>query len=484
MTGVQTCALPISRRLTLTYPVTDREGAERLVSHYVDEVIKVIGESAKGATRRIRLAERVPSTNEVASLSELRRRTLVDICTHGSPDMKTLKPMLDALQRSMPVAFELMGSGLTAEAERQSFRPFGRFDGVLSKGLIGEELRRHHGPEYPFSVSALEAYGACPFRFFARQVLGLVEPATLEEELTPLELGSLYHDVLWEFFHTLRSQAPEATVLEAGRLEEYVTLIEDVLERRMNRLKGGRDDLHPALWKLTGERVRRTLRGFLDAQIRLLSGPGRRRPSAFEVSFGLRRRRGVSDELSTTERFVLDCADEQAVSLAGKIDRIDVLGEDGDAFVVMDYKSGRSLPSRRDILLGTSLQLPLYVLAAQNVIFKGTQSTAASAEVYGLAEQKRSELRKRPTGTDADKAAQDAKWGQLIETATGFVRDYVGGIRRGQFPVFVRDERTCPSHCEFRQVCRYSERRALKKARGWKPWFHRRKGESERTDER
>lgn len=268
----------------------------------------------------------------------------------------------------------------------------------------------------------------------------------------------------------MRREEPSATKLNAEHREDYLRRMTTIAERAMDRLRGGRDDLHPVLWRLTTEQVARTLADFIDANIKLFSGRAERVPSYLEVSFGQRRRRGVSDELSSPDKLVLDLKDEEPASIAGKIDRIDQVTGTPGGFVVVDYKTGKSLASAKQIERGTSLQLPLYVLAAERVLLKDEGARALSAELYGLREQKPKVLMRR-TGSKDD----EAEWTNLIETVVGCVGEYVGGIRRGEFPVFVREDQRCPAHCEFKRICRYSERRALKKSEGWKPWMHRKK---------
>jgi len=457
-----------TEQLFLTHPVTDREGKERLVSYYVDEVVNTLGpKGAAGHVRRVRLNELVPIVDRLASMDELRRRCIFDLCAHGAADLSTLDPMLGYLHLNAATTFELVRDGLAAEAERESFQPFGPFDGVLLNPLIEKGLRSSYGPEYPFSPSALEDYAQCPFRFYCRHVLGLVEPATLEEDLSPAEVGVIYHDVLWEFFHTLRTRSARETVLTESHRSEYLELMTRLAEVRIGRLCAGREDVHPVLWRLAQERIEQTLSAFVKTQIDLLSGPPERRPAYLEISFGLRRRRGVSDERSTGDRLVLRSEGEEPISVAGKIDRIDVIEDEPGGFVIVDYKSGHALPTKSDLARGSFLQLPLYVLAAEEVLFAGRALRAAAAELYRLYDQKTVCFLKRASG-DKD----DVQWTESLDAAAGFVFQYVGGIRRGEFPVVLAEGASCPAHCEFRQICRYSERRVLKKTAGWKPWFH------------
>jgi ATP-dependent helicase/nuclease subunit B len=54
---------------------------------------------------------------------------------------------------------------------------------------------------FTFSATALDTYLSCPFRFYAKYVLGLDAPDTIDrDEIDPLLVGILVHDILREFY--------------------------------------------------------------------------------------------------------------------------------------------------------------------------------------------------------------------------------------------------------------------------------------------
>ena len=57
------------------------------------------------------------------------------------------------------------------------------------------------------------------------------------------------------------------------------------------------------------------------------------------------------------------------VKLKGKIDRIDI-NEEEKTLKVIDYKLGGTKPTAEDLSTGISLQLPLYLFAAKELIKK------------------------------------------------------------------------------------------------------------------
>ncbi|MEM4266787.1 MAG: PD-(D/E)XK nuclease family protein, partial [Candidatus Nanoarchaeia archaeon] len=60
------------------------------------------------------------------------------------------------------------------------------------------------------------------------------------------------------------------------------------------------------------------------------------------------------------------CLSEREILIRGKIDRIDVT-PDGKFALVIDYKTGKRFKAS-SLENGTCLQLPLYLLAAKNLL--------------------------------------------------------------------------------------------------------------------
>jgi ATP-dependent helicase/DNAse subunit B len=56
------------------------------------------------------------------------------------------------------------------------------------------------------------------------------------------------------------------------------------------------------------------------------------------------------------------------------------------------------------------------------------------------------------------------RWETMKDTVRRLVRQFVDGIRHGDFPVDSRDDK-CTSYCEFNTVCRVTQIRNLNKTR-------------------
>ncbi len=193
-------------------------------------------------------------------------------------------------------------------------------------------------------------------------VLG-VEPMDEPEEallLSPLEKGSLYHEVLERFMRKAREDGLFPLTAEARD-----TLFE-VAERVARSGK----------WSLSGvigarELALRNLLTGLSLWLaeETLEDP-EYEPTYFEARFGGRSRPGDDETLSSEEGVPFEADGGVRVTFSGKIDRIDLSGDDTGARVI-DYKTGAARTGGRKVLDGgRRLQLPVYMMAASRLLEK------------------------------------------------------------------------------------------------------------------
>lgn len=180
------------------------------------------------------------------------------------------------------------------------------------------------------SVSGYASLVACPYRFFARHVLGLGEMDEVSEEMGKSDYGALVHRVLERFHarHPLISSLPadEAlAALQACVAEVFAPAVAD------NFLAIG--------WRLRWEK---RLAAYLDWQ-RGVEAAGWRWAQA-----------------ETRVSRVLPLAAGESVELYGRIDRIDTIGEGEASISLLDYKTQTASKIRER--LADDVQLPAYAL--------------------------------------------------------------------------------------------------------------------------
>jgi len=207
--------------------------------------------------------------------------------------------------------------------------------------------------KFVLSLSALETYAKCPFKYFARYGLRLEPRRT--HELAAVDIGTLNHAILETLF--------------AGMINDGVWLdtIEEeaLLARLTSAIEHTAAAMHDAIIVTPGRReylMRRReleLRRWLERH-RHAARKGLFRPARVEAAFG-------GDEQDPA--FEISTPQGRRVQLRGRIDRID-LAELGDDLVgiVIDYKPGND--RRLDlvsVLHGLELQLVGYLLALQSM---------------------------------------------------------------------------------------------------------------------
>lgn len=268
------------------------------------------------------------------------------------------------------------------------------------------------------SVTAIETYLGCPFKYFASRVLGLEDERPDEPGLDPRRRGTFEHEVFERFFREWEggghgaitpALVPVARARFRALVEEMVGVLADA-DRAVERIRliGS-----PAMTGI-GERVFR-----LEA----------RRP----VPVVARRL-----EVDLAGTYDLPVGDRTvAVTLRGIADRVDLLG-DGTLRVV-DYKSGHAPEVRR------ALQLPVYGFCAeQRLAGEHGRAWRLGEAAYIAFGEKRPwvPVIASPDGRDA--AVADA----LARLAAA-----VAGIARGDFPPNPVPRTLCAT-CAFAAVCR------------------------------
>ena len=184
------------------------------------------------------------------------------------------------------------------------------------------------------SVSGYASVVACPYRFFARHVLGLGEMDEVTEEMDKSDFGSLVHRVL-ERFHT---RHPVITALdETFALSELLACVAEVFAPAVeeNFLAHG--------WRLRWEKR-------LPAYL------------AWQREHEAQGWRWTAAETRVAHK--LSLRDGAMLEFYGRIDRVD-LNESGEA-ALLDYKT-QTVKAIRD-RLPEDVQLPAYALLHGNAV--------------------------------------------------------------------------------------------------------------------
>jgi len=277
----------------------------------------------------------------------------------------------------------------------------------------------HRAPAY--SLSALERYQDCPFKFFASDVLRLEEVPEDESTLSPRARGRFIHEVFQRFFEAWDARGGGAIASDA--LDDARALMAEIAEPLLARLPAADAALERA--RLFGSAIST---GSVDVVFE-------REVSSDARVLSRRLEHRLEGE------FRLGAPDGRRVPLKGVADRIDVL--EGNRLRVIDYKTGSAPNPRR------ALQVPIYALSAQE------REASAGGQVWTIEEAayiaftgKRSYVPVIKPGTAADEVLSAARE-RLFAALDAIHR----GKERGEFPARPHDPIIC-TWCAFVAVCR------------------------------
>ncbi len=439
--------------LTLSYPCLDSRGRATLASHYLEELKCLFAPGSDGeplpatdvGTRDLDLppehirAERELLVLAMASLWGPRRGGQIDA------DLG----VLDALLARGPAA-ETALAGVAAEWEREHGDAFGPFDGCLDAGAILEELCRRFPGETAMSARRLEAFGACPFRFFAGEVLGLRPVDEPSPDLSPMDRGLIYHELLERFFTTAAASKTLAGRITDETLERALALLEKTAAGYFADLEKGVRLGSPALWQVQKRNILRDVRGLLRWHARRLAGW---RAAYMEVAFGCGGRKVKPPGRAEPVIFNTPHGD---LRLRGRIDRID-LADDAAGYRIIDYKSGSSPPGKSAMKAGTSFQLPLYLWAAAEILDRAADDDRAEAFFLPV----RGPGFKGLLASADSKGNRNPKFDEALDRAAAYIRRFIEAMRLGRYPVYPRAG--CPGHCDFSGICRFARWRIQRK---------------------
>lgn len=279
-------------------------------------------------------------------------------------------------------------------------------------GSVGEQATR------PWSVSALEAYLACPFKFYAQHVLRLEEEPEDSDVMDPRQQGQFVHKVFELFFDRWRTSG--RGTITADSLDEARQMFTAVVEQEITKLPEAEAGLERT--RLLGSSA---AAGLGEAVMRMEA----ERPIPV-------RERLLEHRLDGTLA-MHTAGGPRSIALRGKADRLDLL-EDG-TFRLIDYKLG--WPPQRS----RALQLPIYALAAEQQLAGRHGRTWVLGEAAYLAF-------KGPKRVVPLITAQ-ADRERVLSDAQQRVADVVDAIARGEFPPRPEDVYLCET-CSFSAVCR------------------------------
>jgi RecB family exonuclease len=331
--------------------------------------------------------------------------------------------------------FPPLARGLHAEEQRAS-DAFTEFDGhvpAAGKVLDPSVVAR------PVSPTQLEAAAGCAFRHFLQRGLGVSGLDEREKDAdTWLDAGTRGSEMHALYAAMLRRNRKAAVPLKANRDLPWLL---DLGKARLDQL---RVEMPPPSEEVFDRECRDVL---ADLELFLLEECDRevtRTPVGLEVSFGYVMDEDEAEEdepetLAQEEPVLVDLGEGLTFKLAGRIDRIDQIGE--ATFEIVDYKTGGYYAKRWAsgiFSAGSRLQHALYGLAAVQLLRRQYKGAKVARGTYYFSSAKGGKER-RSIDTPSKAAL------------TAVLADLRGVIASGTF-IHAADKEAC-TFCDLGAAC-------------------------------
>lgn len=322
-----------SESLAIVYARQDAEGKALNPSPFIAQLKQIFpGLAAEAFATETKLDQAEHASDLV---EEVVRHTQLDPKTPGMerfnqllelPALQSLAARLHALHEPVPT---------------ENLSP------ALAESLYGPVLRS--------SVSRLEEFAQCPFKFFVR--VGLRAGERKVFELDARERGNFQHDVLKIFHEQLSAEGKRWRDLEPAAARARIGKI------AADQMEHFRDGLFrdSAATVFAARALAEALQDFVAVIVTWMRGQYEFDPAEAELGFG-----GKDDHAPAWE---LNLVGGHKLALQGRIDRVDLWRDPaGDAAlaVVTDYKSGGKKLEKILVESGVQLQLLAYLGALRH----------------------------------------------------------------------------------------------------------------------
>lgn len=230
------------------------------------------------------------------------------------------------------------------EKQLSSVRDFSvepRLSPAMAARLLGLPFRT--------SVSSLEQFGMCPFRFFLRAGLRIEE--RMEYEIDPRRTGDFQHEVLCRFHQELTKEGRRWRDLTGLEARERMGQMAAQVARVWNDGMFDRDGAS----RLARRTLTASLQDFVQTVVEWMPQYAFD-PVAVELGFGVRD--------ADLPPWMVAIDEHRQLAFVGRIDRVDLGPADADGarwVVVLDYKSSARHLDPWLLANGVQLQLPAYL---------------------------------------------------------------------------------------------------------------------------
>ncbi|RJP65098.1 MAG: hypothetical protein C4539_13780 [Ignavibacteriales bacterium] len=435
-----------NKNLFLTYPLTENE-KELVPSNYLRDIKRLFSITTK---------TEADYSDSMYSLAEVLKTSVTDDYDSFVVSREIIG---NYCRKNIIKAISVERLRREHPSEENIYNGYINLSGseFLLSGLALEKLASYKNRQY--SITQLEKYAACPFQYFIERILNIQVIEEPTEEIEALEMGSLLHIIFYEFYSAI---IKEGLTIKNYSDKTFTFLLNLIFKIANDKIETAR--LNPVtsfyekekILGINNKKEDSILYRFLQYERTDETGFV---PSFFEAAFGVFKNSGKAS--SMLSEFSVG-----GTKLRGKIDRIE-LDENRQHYGIVDYKLSGKKPSTDDLLNGISLQLPVYMLAAKEMLQEkfNTVLNPAGSYIYSLKYNENDFGRilvSKPRMKDFNLVDEEKKteiiefYNNLVESAVENIRNYVGKIAEGKFNLSSlkdRETKVC-NYCKYAPVCR------------------------------
>ncbi|NLY20218.1 MAG: hypothetical protein GXZ08_02905 [Tissierellia bacterium] len=401
-----------NKKLYISFTSEDQENKTEssiLVRDIADRLkIEDLGSVLVENTNRIK-----SNYDEITTIKDLKLKILYDKDVLNSAEYINYVKALDKEY------FDIINELVSTEIER--FKGDNPFAGVV-KNSENIEYIINLFKDYKYSANSLQTYYDCPFLFYMKYVMNIEKMDRQYEDQFYRNRGNILHEILQIFY--------KKNSLELNRFHDNLELLTDEINMIADAISSKYDiDTSKNEGRVYLDVINYSVIGLINEDLnRLADMDFKFLPKYYE------------------EEFYYKSKLNSDFNILGRIDRID---SNGEANIIIDYKTSSS-PTSSSVMRGEVLQMPIYSLG----IGKETVAAAIYEEIRTRKINHAFMNTKYYSGNSKNKLDSEG----LIDFLDSIEQDLLGiyeSILNGDYRV---RPKKCNEHCPFKDVCRYDEK--------------------------